>query len=55
MTRKAKIKPDESKAVGPKASAYERARARQTGASVEQLRTEQEVAERMIKLKSEKG
>ena len=53
MTRKAKIKPDESKTTNPKLTAYERSRSRQTGASIEQLRAEQEAAERMMKLKSE--
>jgi len=53
MTRKAKIKPDESKTTNPKLTAYERTRARQTGASIEQLRAEQEAAERMMKLTSE--
>jgi hypothetical protein len=51
MTRKAKIKPDESKTTNPKLTAYERTRARQTGASIEQLRAEQRAAERMMKLK----
>ena len=51
MTRKAKIKPDESKAASPKATAYERTRARQAGASIDQLRAEQRAAERMMKLK----
>ena len=53
MTRKAKTKPNESKTTNPKLTAYERTRARQTGASIEQLRAEQEAAERMMKLKSE--
>ena len=53
MTRKAKTKPSESQTTSPKPTAYERARARQTGASIEQLRAEQEAAERMMKLKSE--
>ena len=53
MTRKAKIKPDESKTTNPKLTAYERTRARQTGVSVEQLQAEQEAAERTMKLKSE--
>jgi len=53
MTRKAKIKPDESKTTNPKLTAYERTRARQTGASIDQLRAEQRAAERMMKLKSE--
>ena len=53
MTRKAKIKPDESKAASPKATAYERTRARQTGASIKQLRAEQRDTERTMKLKSE--
>ena len=53
MTRKAKTKPDESRTTSPNPTAYERTRARQTGVSVEQLRAEQEAAERMMKLKSE--
>jgi len=53
MTRRAKAKPNESKTTSPKPSAYERTRARQTDASIKQLRAEQEAAERMIKLKSE--
>ena len=52
MTRRTKTKPNESKTTSPKPTAYERARARQTGASIEQLRAEQEAAERMMKLKS---
>jgi len=51
MTRKAKIKPDESKTTNPKLTAYERTRARQAGASIDQLRAEQRAAERMMKLK----
>ena len=53
MTRKAKTKPNESKTTSPKPTAYERTRARQTGASIEQLRAEQRASERMMKLKSE--
>ena len=53
MTRKAKIKPDESKTTNPKLTAYERTRARQTGASIKQLRAEQRDTERTMKLKSE--
>jgi hypothetical protein len=53
MTMMTKYKPNEGKTAGPKPTAYERARARQTGASIEQLRAEQEAAERMMKLKSE--
>jgi len=53
MTRKAKTKPDESRTTSPNPTAYERTRARQTDASIKQLRAEQEAAERMIKLKSE--
>ena len=52
MTRKAKIKPDESKTTNPKLTAYERTRARQAGASIDLLRAEQRAAERMMKLKS---
>jgi hypothetical protein len=52
MTRRAKTKPNESKTTNPKPTAYERTRARQTGASIEQLRAEQRAAERMMKLKS---
>ena len=52
MTRKAKIKPNESKAASPKPTAYERTRARQSGVSVEQLRAKQR-AERVMKLTSE--
>ena len=51
MTRRAKAKPNESKTTSPKPTAYERARARQTGASIDQLRAEQRAAERMMKLK----
>src|SRR5437763_917866 len=40
MTRRTKAKPNESKTTNPKLTAYERTRARQTGASVEQLRAE---------------
>ncbi len=53
MTRRTKAKPNESKTTSPKPTAYERTRARQTDASIKQLRAEQEAAERMIKLKSE--
>ncbi len=53
MTRKAKTKPNESKTTSPKPTAYEQARARQTGVSVEQLRAEQREAERTMKLKDE--
>ena len=53
MTRRAKAKPNESKTTSPKPTAYERARARQTGTSIEQLQAEQEAAERMMKLNSE--
>ena len=53
MTRRAKAKPDESQTTSPKATAYERTRARQAGASIDQLRAEQRAAERMMKLKSE--
>ena len=52
MTRKAKTKPNESKTTNPKLTAYERTRARQTGASIEQLRAEQRDTERTMKLKS---
>ena len=50
MTRRTKTKPNESQTTSPKPTAYERARARQTGVSVEQLRAEQREAERMMKL-----
>ena len=53
MTRRTKAKPNESKTTSAKLTAYERTRARQSGVSVEQLRAEQEAAERMIKLKSQ--
>jgi len=53
MTRRAKAKPNESQITSPKPTAYERARARQTGTSIEQLQAEQEAAERTMKLKSE--
>jgi hypothetical protein len=53
MTRRAKAKPNESKTTSPKPTAYERARARQSGVSVEQMRAEQEAAERVMKLNSE--
>ena len=53
MTRRAKAKPNESKTTSPKPTAYERTRARQAGASIDQLRAEQRAAERMMKLKSE--
>ena len=55
MTRKAKIKPNESKTTSAKLTAYERTRARQTGASIKQLRAEQEAAERMMKLNEAKS
>ena len=51
--QRTKAKPNESKTTNPKLTAYERTRARQTGASIEQLQAEQEAAERMMKLKSE--
>jgi len=53
MTRRTKAKPNESKTTNPKLTAYERTRARQAGASIDQLRAEQRAAERMMKLKSE--
>ena len=53
MTRRTKAKPNESKTTSAKLTAYERSRARQTGASIEQLRAEQRASERMMKLKSE--
>ena len=53
MTRKAKAKPNESKTTSAKLTAYERTRARQTGASIKQLRAEQRDTERTMKLKSE--
>jgi len=53
MTRRTRRKPSERKTTGPKPTAYEQARARQTGVSVEQLRAEQEAAERTMKLKDE--
>ena len=53
MTKKAKIKPNESKTTSAKLTAYERTRARQTGASIKQLRAEQRDTERTMKLKSE--
>ena len=52
MTRRTKAKPNESKTTNPKLTAYERTRARQAGASIDQLRAEQRAAERMMKLKS---
>ena len=51
MTRGAKAKPNESKTTNPKLTAYERTRARQTGASIEQLRAEQRDTKRTMKLK----
>ena len=53
MTRRTKAKPNESKTTNPKLTAYERTRARQAGASIDQLRAEQRAAERMMKLNSE--
>ena len=53
MTRRTKTKPNEGKTTSPKLTAYERTRARQTDASIKQLRAEQEAAERMMKLNSE--
>ncbi len=53
MTRRTKAKPNESKTTNPKLTAYERTRARQAGASIDQLRAEQRAAERVMKLKSE--
>ena len=53
MTRRTKAKPNESKTTNPKLTAYERTRARQTGASIKQLRAEQRDTERTMKLKSE--
>jgi hypothetical protein len=53
MIRRTKTKPNESQTTSPKPTAYERTRARQTGASIERLQAEQETAERMMKLKSE--
>ena len=55
MTRRTKHKANEGKTSGPKPTAYERARARQTGVSVEQLRAEQRDAERMMKLNEAKS
>ena len=55
MTRRTKAKPNESKATSPKPTAYERTRARQAGASIDQLRAEQRASERMMKLKSERA
>ena len=37
MTRRTKAKPNESKTTNPKLTAYERTRARQAGASIDQL------------------
>ena len=51
--QRTKAKPNESKTASPKATAYERTRARQTGASIDQLRAEQRDTERTMKLKSE--
>jgi len=53
--RRTKHKPNESKMSSPKPTAYERARVRQTGASIEQLRVEQRDAERIMKLKEVKS
>jgi len=53
MTRRTKAKPNETKTTNPKLTAHERSRARQTGASIKQLRAEQRDAERTMKLKSE--
>ncbi len=52
MTRRTRRKPSERKTTGPKPTAYEQARARQTGVSVEQLRAEQREAERTMMLKN---
>jgi len=54
MARKTKTKPNENRTTSTtpdRVTAYERTRARQTGVSIEQLRAEQEAAERMMKLK----
>ena len=40
MTRRTKAKPNESKTTNPKLTAYERTRARQAGASIDQLRAD---------------
>ena len=53
--RRTKYKPNEGKTGSPKPSAYERARVRQTGVTVEQLRAEQRDAERMMKLNEAKS
>jgi hypothetical protein len=55
MTRRTKHKPSEGKITGPKPTTYERTRARQTGASIEQLRAVQRDAERMMKFKDAKS
>ena len=55
MTRRTKTKPNESKTTSPKPTAHERTRVRQTGVGIKQLRAEQEAAERMMKLNSERA
>jgi hypothetical protein len=52
MTKRTKHKPNEVRIRRQKPTAYERTRARQAGASIEQLRAERRDAERMIKLNS---
>jgi len=54
MTRRTKHKSNEGKATSLRPTTYERTRARQTGASIEQLRAEQRAAERMMKFKDAK-